>query len=50
MNREGKNLHYMHNAIDNGIESFQDFEKSNKDFVPSWNVKNVDPFGKKYKK
>jgi hypothetical protein len=33
-----------------GIESFQDFEKSNKDFVPSWNVKNVDPFGKKYKK
>jgi hypothetical protein len=23
----------------NGIESFQDFEKSNKDFVPSWNVK-----------
>jgi hypothetical protein len=49
MNREGENLHYIH-AIDNGIESFQDFEKSNKDFVPSWNVKNVDPFGKKYKK
>jgi hypothetical protein len=21
MNREGENLHYMHNAIDNGIES-----------------------------
>jgi hypothetical protein len=47
MNREGEK-HYIH-AIDNGIESFQDFEKSNKDFV-SWNVKNVDPFGKKYKK
>jgi hypothetical protein len=50
MNKEGENLHYMHNAIDSGIESFQDFKKSNKDFVPSWNVKNVDPFGKKYKK
>jgi hypothetical protein len=50
MNDEGANLHYMHNAVDTGIESFQDFEKKNKEFVPSWNLKNVDQFGKKYKK
>jgi hypothetical protein len=35
---------HMHNAVDSGIESFQDsLKKSNKGFVPSWNVKDVDP-------
>jgi len=45
MNDQGANLHYMHNAIDNGIETYQDFEKHNKKFVPSWNLKHLlDPF------
>lgn len=45
MNDEGANMHYMHNAIDKGIESYEDFEKSQKDFVPGWNFKNlVGPF------
>lgn len=45
MNDEGANLHYMHNSIDKGIESFEDFEKSNKSFIPGWNFKNLtDPF------
>ena len=53
MNGEGENLHYMRNPIDSGIESYSDFEKSNKSFIPGWNFKNLtDPYtgNKKSKK
>ena len=36
----GANLHYEVNAIDR-IESYQDFQKKNKKFVPGWNLKNM---------
>jgi hypothetical protein len=48
MNKQGANIQYIHNVIDTGIESYEDFEKNNKKFVPSWNLKHVDPFGKKF--
>lgn len=45
MNDEGANIHYMRNPIDNGIETFQDFEAKNKKFIVGWNFKNMtDPF------
>jgi hypothetical protein len=45
MNDEGANLHYMKNAIDDGVETFQDFEAKNKKFITGWNFKNLtDPF------
>lgn len=51
MNKQGANLQYMRNPIDSGIESYEDFEKSNKKFVPSWNLKHlINPFGKENKK
>lgn len=34
---QGANIHFMHNPIDSGVESFEDFEKNNKGFIPSWN-------------
>ena len=49
MNKQGANIQYIQNPIDSGIESYEDFEKHNKKFVPSWNLKHIDPFGKKYK-
>lgn len=48
MNKQGANIQYIQNPIDTGIESYEDFEKNNKKFVPSWNLKHVDPFGKKF--
>lgn len=48
MNIQGANIQYIQNPIDTGIESYEDFEKNNKKFVPSWNLKHVDPFGKKF--
>lgn len=45
MNDEGANIHYMHNPIDNGIETYQDYEANNKSFIVGWNAKNLtDPF------
>ena len=51
MNKQGANLQYIHNAIDTGVESYQDFEKHNKKFVPSWNLKHLmSPFSGESKK
>lgn len=47
MNKQGANIQYIKNPIDTGIESYEDFEKRNRKFVPSWNLKHIDPFGKK---
>jgi hypothetical protein len=41
MNRQGANIDYIDNPIDSGIESYEDFEKKNKSFVPSWNLKHL---------
>lgn len=38
---KGANLGYERNFIDSGIESYEDFEKKNKSFVPSWNLKHL---------
>lgn len=43
---EGSNLAWDRNPVDTGIESFQDFEKKNKKFIPSWNLKHLEPFNK----
>jgi len=48
MNKQGANIQYIHNPIDTGVESQQDFEKHNKSFQPSWNLKHLEPF-KSYK-
>jgi hypothetical protein len=48
MNKQGANIEYIRNPIDTGIESYEDFQKKNKSFVSSWNLKNIDPFGKKF--
>ena len=47
MNKQGANIQYIQNPIDTGIESYEDFEKHNKKFIPSWNLKHLDPYGKK---
>ena len=41
MNKQGGNISYIRNPIDSGIESYQDFEKKNKSFVPCWNLKHL---------
>ena len=41
MNKQGANIQYIHNPIDSGIESYEDYEKKNKSFTPSWNLKNM---------
>jgi hypothetical protein len=41
------NSMYSRNIIDSGIESYSDFEKHNKKFQSSWNLKNMlSPFSK----
>ncbi len=50
MNKQGSNIQYIQNPIDSGIESYEDFEKHNKKFVPSWNLKHLlSPFGREKK-
>ena len=45
MNKQGANIDYIHNPIDTGIESYEDYEKHNKKFVSSWNLKHlIGPF------
>ena len=44
MNKQGSNIQYIHNAIDTGIESSQDYDRSKKKFVPNWNLKRLKPF------
>ena len=39
--KQGANIHYSRNVIDSGIESYEDFEKKNKSFIPSWNLKHL---------
>jgi len=41
MNDEGANIQYIHNPIDTGIESYEDFEKHNKKFIPNWRLKGL---------
>ena len=41
MNNQGANIQYIQNPIDSGIESYEDFEKHNKKFIPGWNVKGL---------
>lgn len=51
MNKQGANIQYIENPIDSGIESYEDFEKHNKKFVPSWNLKHLlSPFAGEGKK
>ena len=51
MNKQGANIQYIKNPIDSGIESFEDYEKHNKKFIPSWNLKNLlSPFSGEGKK
>lgn len=51
MNKQGANIDYIRNPIDSGIESYEDFEKHNKRFVPSWNLKHLlSPFSSEIKK
>lgn len=48
MMKQGANIHYSRNVIDSGIESYKDFEKKNKSFIPSWNLKHLmSPFKNK---
>jgi len=44
LNDQGANIHYMRNPIDSGIESIQDYERSNKKFQPNWNLRRMKPF------
>lgn len=41
MTKQGSNLHYDHNPIDTGIESYEDFEAHNSKFIPGWNMKHL---------
>ena len=41
MNKQGANIHYIQNPIDSGIESYEDYEKHNRKFVSSWNLKGM---------
>lgn len=51
MNKQGANVQYIQNPIDSGIESYEDFEKKNKTFIPSWNLKHLlSPFSGESKK
>ena len=48
MNKQGANIQYIQNPIDTGIESYEDNQKKNKDFIPNWNLKHLlSPFNKK---
>lgn len=44
MNKQGANIQYIQNPIETGIESFQDFEKSNKNFDKKHIFKRLKPF------
>ena len=51
MNKQGANIQYMQNPIDTGIESYEDYQKHNKKFIPSWNLKHLmSPFSGESKK
>jgi hypothetical protein len=51
LKKQGANIHYSRNVIDTGIESYEDYEKANKKFIPSWNLKHLlSPYSKENKK
>lgn len=51
MNKQGANIHYIQNPIETGIESKEEYDKHNKSFRPSWNLKHLlGPFAEKKKK
>jgi hypothetical protein len=51
MNKQGANIQYIQNPIDSGIESYEDYQKHNKKFVSSWNLKHLlSPFSGESKK
>lgn len=51
MNKQGANIHYIQNPIETGIESREEYDKHNKSFRPSWNLKHLlGPFAEKKKK
>lgn len=51
MNKQGANIDYINNPIDTGVESYEDYEKRNKGFIPSWNLKHLlDPYQHSKKK
>ena len=51
MNKQGANIQYIQNPIDSGIESYEDYQKHNKKFIPSWNLKHLmSPFSGESKK
>lgn len=39
MKKQGANINFIHNPVDTGIESYEDFEKHNKKFKPGWNTR-----------
>jgi hypothetical protein len=41
MNKQGANIQYIQNPIDTGVESYEDYQKHNKKFIPSWNLKHL---------
>jgi hypothetical protein len=41
LTKQGANIQYAQNPLDSGIESYEDFERHNKKFVPSWNLKHL---------
>lgn len=41
MKKQGANIHFMHNPVDDHVETQEDFEKHNKKFIPSWNTKHL---------
>lgn len=41
MNKQGANIQYIENPIETGIESREDYEKHNRKFVSSWNLKGM---------
>lgn len=45
LEKQGANIQYSRNVVDSGIESYEDFERSNKKFISGWNTKGLtDPF------
>ena len=41
MEKQGANIQYIENPIETGIESREDYDKHNKKFVSSWNLKGM---------
>jgi hypothetical protein len=44
MSKQGANIAYIHNAIDKGVESIEDYWKGNKKFKPNKNLKSFKEF------